>query len=89
MKEARKAYDKEEVPVGAVIVKNGKIIARAHNLKELSAKAVSHAEINAISKANTKLRKLEAYGCRFIRYIRTMRNVRSEQLYSLESGKYI
>lgn len=34
LKEAKKAYSKDEVPVGAIIVKNGKIIARAHNLKE-------------------------------------------------------
>ena len=34
LKEAEKAYKKEEIPVGAVIVKDGKIIARAHNLKE-------------------------------------------------------
>ena len=34
LKEAKKAYEKLEVPVGAVIVKDGKIIARAHNLKE-------------------------------------------------------
>ena len=35
LKEAKKAYKKEEIPVGAVIVKDGEIIARAHNLKEL------------------------------------------------------
>ena len=34
LKEAGKAYQKEEIPVGAIIVKDGKIIARAHNLKE-------------------------------------------------------
>ena len=34
LKEAQKAYDKLEIPVGAVIVKDGKIIARAHNQKE-------------------------------------------------------
>lgn len=34
LKEAKKAYDKLEVPVGVVIVKDGKIIARAHNIKE-------------------------------------------------------
>ena len=34
LKEAKKAYKKLEVPVGAVIVKDGEIIARAHNLKE-------------------------------------------------------
>ena len=35
LKEARKAYLEDEVPVGAVIVKDGKIIARAHNIKEM------------------------------------------------------
>ena len=35
IKEAKKAYKKNEVPVGAIIVKNGEIIARAHNLKEI------------------------------------------------------
>ena len=55
LKEAHKAYNKEEVPVGAVIVKDNKIIARAHNLKETSLNAVSHAEILAIQKACKKL----------------------------------
>ena len=55
LKEATKAYSKEEVPVGAVIVKDNKIIARAHNLKETSLNAVSHAEILAIQKACKKL----------------------------------
>ena len=55
LKEAQKAYNKEEVPVGAVIVKDNKIIARAHNLKETSFNAVSHAEILAIQKACKKL----------------------------------
>ena len=55
LKEAMKAYNKEEVPVGAVIVKDGKIIARAHNLKESKAMATSHAEILAIEKACKKL----------------------------------
>ncbi len=55
LKEAGKAYSKEEVPVGAVIVKDNKIIARAHNLKETKANAVSHAEILAIEKACKKL----------------------------------
>ena len=35
LKEAKKAYDKKEIPVGAVIVKDDKVIAKAHNLKEL------------------------------------------------------
>ena len=55
LKEAKKAYDKEEVPVGAVIVKDGKIIARAHNLKETKKDTTCHAEILAIQKASKKL----------------------------------
>jgi len=55
LKEAKLAYDKEEVPVGAIIVKDNKVIAKAHNLKETSANATSHAEILAIQKACKKL----------------------------------
>lgn len=55
LKEAKKAYDKLEVPVGAVIVKDGKIIARAHNLKETKKDTTKHAEILAIEKASKKL----------------------------------
>lgn len=55
LKEAKKAYDKLEVPVGAVIVKDGKIIARAHNVKEEKKDTTKHAEILAISKASKKL----------------------------------
>ena len=56
LKEAKKAYDKLEVPVGAVIVKEGKIIARAHNLKETKTDTTKHAEILAIQKASRKLK---------------------------------
>ena len=55
LKEAKKAYKKEEIPVGAIIVKDGKIISRAHNLKESKCSSISHAEILAIEKANKKL----------------------------------
>ena len=55
LKEAKKAYKKEEIPVGAIIVKDGEIIARAHNLKESKNSSISHAEILAIGKANKKL----------------------------------
>ena len=58
LKEARKANDKLEVPIGAVIVKDGKIIARAHNLRETKKNAIAHAEILAIEKA---CKKLEAW----------------------------
>ena len=63
LKEAKKAFDKEEVPVGAVIVKDGKIIARAHNLKETKKNATSHAEILAIEKASKKLNAWRLEDC--------------------------
>ena len=63
LKEAKKAYDKLEVPVGAVIVKDGKIIARAHNLKETKKIATKHAEILAIQKASKKLKSWRLEGC--------------------------
>lgn len=55
LKEAKKAYQKLEVPVGAVIVKDEKIIARAHNVKETKKDTTKHAEIIAIQKASKKL----------------------------------
>ena len=55
LKEAKKACEKLEVPVGAVIVKDGKIIARGHNLKETKKDTTRHAEIIAIEKASKKL----------------------------------
>lgn len=55
LKEAKKAYLKNEVPVGAVIVKDDKIIARAHNLREKNQNAICHAEILCIQKACKKL----------------------------------
>lgn len=63
LKEAKKAYKKEEVPVGAIIVKDGKIIARAHNIKETKKNAVGHAEILAIQKACKKLKAWRLIDC--------------------------
>ena len=63
LKEAKKAYDKLEVPVGAVIVKDGKIIARAHNLKETKYDTTKHAEILAIQKASKKLNSWRLIDC--------------------------
>lgn len=51
MREAKKAMAINEVPVGAVIVKDGKIIARAHNVKEQKKNSIYHAEIVALQKA--------------------------------------
>ncbi|MEG2348698.1 MAG: nucleoside deaminase [Clostridia bacterium] len=56
LKEAKKAYKKKEVPVGAIILKDGKIIAKAHNLRERKKSALAHAEILAIKKACKKLK---------------------------------
>ena len=61
--EAKKAYKKFEVPIGAVIVKDGKIIARAHNLREKNNLATSHAEILCIEKACKKLKSWRLDGC--------------------------
>ena len=55
LKEAKKAFEEDDVPVGAVIVKEGKIIARAHNQKEAKKDTTHHAEIRAIQKASKKL----------------------------------
>ena len=63
IKEAQKAYDKLEVPVGCIIVKDGKIIARAHNLKETKADTTKHAEIIAIQKASKKLKAWRLLDC--------------------------
>ena len=63
LKEAKKAYKKLEVPVGAVIVKDGKIIARAHNQKETKYDTTKHAEILAIQKASKKLKSWRLIDC--------------------------
>lgn len=55
LKEARKAFELDEVPVGAVIVCDGKIIARAHNLSEKLTDATAHAEMQAFTMASSFL----------------------------------
>ena len=62
-KEAKKAYLEDEVPVGCVIVKDEKIIARAHNSKEKKNCAIYHAEIECINKATRKLDNWNLKGC--------------------------
>ena len=63
LKEAKKAYDKLEVPVGAVVVKNGKIIAKAYNQKETKYDTTKHAEMLAIQKASKKLKSWRLLDC--------------------------
>lgn len=63
LKEAKKAAKKKEVPIGAVIVKNDKVVAKAHNLREKSNLATGHAELLAIQKANKKLKSWRLDRC--------------------------
>ena len=55
-KQAEKAREKDEVPIGAVIVKDGKVLSKGYNLVENTNKATAHAEIIAIEKACKKLK---------------------------------
>ena len=55
-KESLKAYNKNEIPVGAVIVHNNKVIAKAHNDRQKKYNVLGHAEIKSILKAEKKLK---------------------------------
>lgn len=61
--EARKAYDQHEVPVGAIVVKDGTIIGRGHNTKEQDNAVTGHAEINAMQEAAHHLNSWRLDGC--------------------------
>ena len=61
--QAQKAKSKDEVPVGAVIVKDNKVIAKACNMRESKKDPLGHAEIYAISKAAKKLGGWRLPGC--------------------------
>lgn len=61
--EARKAYKKGEVPVGAVVVRNNKIIGRGHNLVEHKKSPIYHAEITAISQACKRIKDWRLNDC--------------------------
>ena len=63
IKEATKALKKQEVPIGAVIVKNGKIISKGHNVREKRKNALMHAEIIAINKACKKIKDWRLEDC--------------------------
>jgi tRNA(adenine34) deaminase len=63
LKEAYKAYEKGEVPVGAVIVKDGRIISKAHNLRESLRDATAHAEVLAIREACKRLNSWRLADC--------------------------
>ncbi|MDT8337171.1 MAG: nucleoside deaminase [Candidatus Izemoplasmatales bacterium] len=61
--EAKKAYDKDEIPVGCVIVKNGEIISRSYNQKESNQNVLHHAEIIAINQACQNLNSWRLDDC--------------------------
>ncbi len=63
IEQARKAQKKDEVPIGAIIVKDGKIITKAYNLMERNQSATAHAEILAINKACKKLKSWRLLDC--------------------------
>ena len=63
LKEAMKARDIDEVPIGCVIVKDGKVIARGHNQRESQQDSTSHAELKTLQKACKKLNSWRLIDC--------------------------
>jgi tRNA(adenine34) deaminase len=63
IEEAKKAFEKGEIPVGCVIVKDGEIIAQSHNLKESTQNVLHHAEIIAINLACQNLNSWRLDDC--------------------------
>ena len=61
--EAQISAKQDEVPIGAVVVKNGEVIARAHNTRNRSRNAVEHAELVAIERACKQLNDWRLTGC--------------------------
>lgn len=62
-KEARKAFKQDEVPIGAILVKNDEIIAKSHNKKEKKMCCLEHAELNVIKRASKKLKNWRLEDC--------------------------
>ena len=63
LKQAQKAFDDGEVPIGAVVVLNGKVISRGHNRRTKKQVATAHAEVEAIEKACKKLKSWRIPEC--------------------------
>ena len=63
IRQAKKAYALKEVPIGCVIVRDGKIIARGYNRRNTDKSTLSHAEITAIRKASKKVGDWRLEGC--------------------------
>ncbi len=62
-KEALKAYKKNEIPIGVVIIKNDIILSKSHNLRDSDNIVTKHAEITAIEKANKKINNWRLNEC--------------------------
>ena len=63
LKEAQKGLKQNEVPIGAVVVKDGKVLAKAHNTRNKTQNAINHAETLAIAKACKKLKSWRLDDC--------------------------
>lgn len=63
LEEAKKAYDLGEIPIGAVLVHEGKVISRHHNRRELNHDATAHAEVLVIQEACQHLQRWRLTGC--------------------------
>jgi tRNA(adenine34) deaminase len=62
-RQAKRAYEKGETPVGAIVVKDGIVIARAYNKREMLQDPTAHAEVIAIKKASKKINSWRLSGC--------------------------
>jgi tRNA(adenine34) deaminase len=63
LKEAQKAYDLDEVPIGAVVVKDGEIVGRGYNLREIGKDPTLHAEMVAMRQAAAEVKSWRLTGC--------------------------
>ena len=89
IRQAKKAYVLTEVPIGCVIVYEGKIIARGYNRRNTDKNTISHAEMNAIRKASKKLGDWRLEGCtmdQFNHQVEVVRGVLEEECSQMLSG---
>lgn len=63
LKEAKKAFKKNEIPIGAILVKNNRIVAKGYNLKETKNNPLKHAEMIVIEKGCKKLKNWRLNDC--------------------------
>ncbi|MBQ6840866.1 MAG: nucleoside deaminase [Bacilli bacterium] len=95
LKEANKAYKKGEIPVGCAVVRNGKLISKAHNTKQRTHNCINHAEILAITKASKKQKDWRLDDCELYvtlepcdMCMEVIRQSRIKQVYYLLESKF-